>query len=65
MIGAEQAPKDTDGCFKKINIHIFAEGELLFYPVLCFCKLYVEKKKGLNMMLLILQARNTVKLAVG
>lgn len=45
MIGAEQAPKDTDGCLKKINIHIFAEGELLFYPVLGFCKLYVEWKQ--------------------
>lgn len=66
MVGAQQAPKDTDGCLKKINVHVLVEGELLFYPVLCFCKLYMEwkqvwkgkkqKRKGLNSMPLILKA---------
>lgn len=42
MVGTQQAPKDTDGCLKKIHVHVLVEGELFLYPLLCFWKLYVE-----------------------
>ncbi len=42
MVGAEQAPKDTDGCLKKIYIYILVEGEFFLYPIPCFGKLYKD-----------------------
>lgn len=47
VISAQQAPEDTDGCLKKIHIHIFVEGKLFLHPVPCFCKLCVERR-GVN-----------------
>ena len=42
MVSAQQASEDTDGCLKKIHVHVLAEGELFLYPVLCISKLCVE-----------------------
>lgn len=48
MEGAEQAPKDADGCLKKIHVHVLVEGELGFHPLLCFCELCAEEaRRGL------------------
>lgn len=43
-MSTQQAPKDTDGCLKKIHIHILVEGKLLLHPVPRLCKLCTEKE---------------------
>lgn len=42
MVGAQQTTEDADGRLKQVHVRVLAEGQLLFHPALCFCKLWSD-----------------------
>lgn len=42
VVGAEQTPKNTDGCLKQVHVYILVKGQLFFHPASGFCKLWAK-----------------------